>query len=199
MQTTPSFAAVPDESNWRLLKTKTNSGFTWLYITYWDELTRLSCYYVKDAIAAEDIVQQLFIDMYSKDFAISAPANMRAYLRRAIRNRAYNYIASSSCYRFHINRSYKETAETLYNPVEGQMNLRDQQNKLSFLLTKMSVSCRTVFLLNREEQLTIKQIAARLQKSEDTVAKQLSRAVRFLHSQMCKPRQLAKEAAACEA
>ena len=125
-------------------------------------------------------MQQLFIDLFRKNILAKEVTNIESYLRKAVKNRILNYTARDKRYRNHLKQlgtSYQE----VYNPIEEEMDMRIRQQQIFFYLSKLDESCRTVFILNREERLTIKEIAIKLRRPKDTVSKQLSRAVRYLH------------------
>jgi DNA-directed RNA polymerase specialized sigma24 family protein len=47
-----------------------NETFHWLYKEQWQPLINYAYYYVKDYSVAEEVVQQLFIDIFSKNISI---------------------------------------------------------------------------------------------------------------------------------
>jgi len=155
--------------------------FDWLYKKYWTVLRNLSFYYLKDHSLSEEIVQQLFIDIYRKNIRITETINIDSYLRKAIRNRAYNCILSNKRYRLRLKKLLDKTTERADYSIDNEIDRAERQQQINFYLAQLNESCRTVFLLNREEQLTIKEIAYKLQRPEDTVTKQLGKAVRHLY------------------
>jgi len=158
--------------------------FKWLYATYWQPLLDHAYYYLRDYSVAEEIVQQLFIDLYVKDILEKDITNVSGYLKKAVKNRICNYVLKNKRYRYHLKNLSGKSGAGSYNPVDNDMNVMDRQKEIAFYLSQLSESCRTVFLLNREQQMTIRQISSELQRPVDTVTKQLSKAVRHLYHKM---------------
>jgi len=162
----------------------TPETFTWLYQKYWDILLNQSYFYLKDHALSQEIVQQLFIDIYQKDIPIREATNIESYLRKAIRNRAYNCLLSNKRYRNHLKKLSVKHSGSVDNGTYNQVAVKDTKRRIRFYLDQLNEPCRTVFLLNREEQMTIREISAKLQRPEDTVTKQLGKAVRHLYKCM---------------
>jgi RNA polymerase sigma-70 factor (ECF subfamily) len=160
---------------------KNSDTFNWLYENYWQILLNQSYYYLKDISVSEEVVQQLFIDIFRKNILIRETTNIDGYLRKAIRNRSLNYILKNKRYNYHLKKLSENTRLHAENVIEEDINLVHAQTRIQFHLSSLSDSCRTVFILNRDRQMTIKQIALKLNRPEDTVTKQLGKAVRHLH------------------
>jgi RNA polymerase sigma-70 factor (family 1) len=157
--------------------------FEYLYKKYWKVLTRFAYGYIHNYETAKEIVQELFVQLYYKGLRLKVPASLDAYLHRALRNRIINYMRNEGVYQKHLQRAGRIERFGVNEAVE-MLDLNDIKKKIRSSLSRMPENCRLVFLLNKEQRLTIKQIAARLQKSENTVEKQLSRSVHFLRSSL---------------
>jgi len=161
------------------LQKRDRNGFELLYQKYWGTLTGFAYSYIHSYEAAEEIVQELFIHLYAKEFLLRPITSLKAYLHRALRNRIINYIRDQAIYKKHISKAaLKENCGS--NTAISALDLIDTEKKIGHCLSLMSENCRIVFILNREYRLTIREIAAHLKKPEDTVEKQLRRAVSFL-------------------
>jgi RNA polymerase sigma-70 factor (ECF subfamily) len=153
----------------------------WLYKNYWQPLIELSYYYLKDHALAEEIVQQLFIDIFRKNIGIKETHNPYGYLRIAVKNRSYNCLLKNKRYKQHLQNLYCKNNDLAINNIDNRIAMRDRQKEISFYLGQLEETCRTVFILNRQENMTIKEISQKLQRPQDTVTKQLRKAVKYLH------------------
>lgn len=153
----------------------------WLYKTYWNRLLEVSYYYLKDHSLAEEIVQQLFIDIFRKNISLKETYNPYGYLRIAIKNRAYNCLLKNKRYKHHLQNLYSKNKELTTNNIDTNIAMHDRQKEIAFYLSKLEENCRTVFILNREQNMTIKEISKKLKRPQDTVTKQLGKAVKYLH------------------
>jgi RNA polymerase sigma-70 factor (ECF subfamily) len=158
--------------------------FNWLYDKYWRELVKQSNYYVKDEDSAQEIVQELFSDVFRKSILNKVTGNVDAYLRMAIKNRSLNYLLKQKRYSDHLKKWGAGKVKLTENAIEEEINLIYVQKQIQFYLSRLDNSCREVFMLSRDRQMTIKEIAQTLQRPPDTVAKQLSKAVRHLYKCM---------------
>src|SRR5882672_4630520 len=154
-------------------------GFELLYRKYWDSLIYFADGYIHNQEVAKEIVQELFIQLYAKGSQLKIITSLKPYLHKALRNRIINYLRDQAVYKKHITKAVNKSGAGANSAITS-LDLIDTQKKLRHYLSQMSENCRTVFILNREQQLSIRQIAAHLKKPEDTVEKQLRRAISFL-------------------
>jgi RNA polymerase sigma-70 factor (ECF subfamily) len=162
----------------------TSATFNWLYNRYWSDLVKQSNYFVKDEDSAKEIVQELFTDVFQKNSLIKVTGNLDAYLRMATKNRSLNYLLKQKRYNDHLKKWGTKKEKLAENVIEEDINLIYVQKQIQFYLSQLNESCREVFLLSRDRQMTVKEIAQKLQRPPDTVAKQLSKAVRYLYKCM---------------
>ncbi|MGQ4274546.1 RNA polymerase sigma factor [Terrihabitans sp. B22-R8] len=146
-----------------------------LFSTEHLRLLRLIARVVRCRTAAEDLVQDVFVNL------LGGPArridNPRHYLARAATNLAID----------HLRRERVRTArmaEGLTGDEPDAAPLPDAvlqgRQELALLRTavdRLPPRCRAVFLLSREHGLTMREIAAKLDLSEKTVEKHIGRAL----------------------
>lgn len=128
--------------------------------------------------AAEDIVQELFIDLWQHPKQLEHPQALRSYLFNAVRNRAINY------YRTYQRGAPAEFLDDLHSPIdedslevaEEAMHLRI---KLLQALDTLPERCREVMLhlLDDKKPEEVSQI---MQLSIHTIASQKRHAIMLL-------------------
>lgn len=168
------------------LYNKTQSGdkvsFKVLFDKYYSQLTQTAYLFVKDSDIAEEIVQEFFIKLWIKKNEININSSVKSYLFQSIRFRSINYI-----------RDHKRIAsenfelELINDSIENQFEDFDYdiiKNKLVAAIDSLPEKCKIIFLLSREESLTYKQIAEKLDISQKTVENQIGIALKKLREKL---------------
>jgi RNA polymerase sigma-70 factor (ECF subfamily) len=168
------------------LYNKTQSGdkvsFKVLFDKYYSQLTQTAYLFVKDSDIAEEIVQEFFIKLWIKKNEININSSVKSYLFQSIRFRSLNYLRDNK----------KLSVENL--EIEQINGLTDNQiedfdydiikNKLVAAIDSLPEKCKIIFLLSREESLTYKQIAEKLDISQKTVENQIGIALKKLREKL---------------
>ncbi|HVY73948.1 MAG TPA: sigma-70 family RNA polymerase sigma factor [Puia sp.] len=159
--------------------------FELLYQQYWDKLILQAYTFTRNRSVAEEIVQELFIRLFTKGIRFRVKISLGAYLQKALRNSMLNHLRDQALYRA---RTSEAGIQSTYgsNTAIGSLDLIDTEKKFRHCLSQMPGNCRTVFVMNREQGLTVRQIAKQLMRSEHTAEKQLRRAVSFLRERLDK-------------
>lgn len=154
--------------------------FVRYYKVYRDQLLLSASNMLGDQNAAEDIVQELFYDLYNNEFRLNGIDNVGAYLHRAVSNRSRNFIRNRQLYQSHIARSASLHLKT-YMPEDGTSELAGFVKEC---LVRMPSKYSTVFILKRLYQLSLSEIAVKVQRPYDTVDKQLRKATKMLKQKL---------------
>ena len=135
---------------------------------YSDTIFRVSYQYVKNRPDAEDILQEVLLELvqYLKRAKFQSDEHMKAWLIRVSINKSINVAKANA------RRRKKETLDTVF----GAERLDPQYDDLQFELDKLSAIDREVIYLHYFERYSAKEIAAILDKTEKSIFKRLSRA-----------------------
>ena len=147
-----------------------------LFNRLYPELCRYAYQIVNDSVVAEDIVQEQFIYLW-ENRSKNVINSYEAYLYRAVKNKAINYLKSYSKIKSIELDTFREHSETVDQTYDELYNTELQsliQNAIELLPDK----CHTIFHLRRIEELSNKEIAAKLAISEKTVENQMTIALR---------------------
>lgn len=166
------------------LKQGEKEAYEFLFRKYYASLCHYAERYVKDSVAAEDIVAQVFCNLFVKRKETSIQS-IQPYLFFSVRNSALNYLRDQKTF---VGISDAVDNE-FYNPSNPpELNLervnpllhKEADKLLENAITMLPPQCRKIFLLSRDEQLTYKEIAEKLDISVNTVETQMSRAIKKL-------------------
>ncbi len=144
---------------------------------------------VKDQSTAEDIVQEVFYELYRKKETLKIDS-LKAYLSRAVFNRSINYVKG----RREIVESNDDTVVDRVETYDSQdqMEYNELENYINKIIDTLPEKCRLVFVLSRFEQLSYKEIAQRLDISVKTVENQMSKALKILRQEFVTYKNLEK-------
>ncbi|MBD8037153.1 sigma-70 family RNA polymerase sigma factor [Solibacillus sp. A46] len=140
--------------------------------TYSDYLYRIAFIYTKDRLAAEEVVQDVFLNFYHKSDQFEQKASIKTYLVKMTINRSYDYLRSWKNKKFAIFQlfqPYEKGAEQIY--VEKEL-----QGEVTAAVLALPVKDREVLLLYYYEEMTVIEIAELLQLAVSTVKSRLQRA-----------------------
>ncbi|WP_162052092.1 RNA polymerase sigma-70 factor [Pontibacter pamirensis] len=132
----------------------------------------------RDADAAEDIVQDVFVGFWNSEQRPHL-ATPEAYLYRAAINKALNYVSSQKR-RTELDAQYREEQSLALNSTELDVQLQETQQKVQQAIEKLPSMCQKVFLLSRYEEMSHKEIAAFLSISTNTVDNHIKKALSVL-------------------
>ena len=133
---------------------------------------------LKDEHLAEDITQDVFLELWKKRDIRQINTALKAYLRRSVMNRCLNYIRDQKM-AFEEEDKLPEwpssNSDALANMETGEL-----EQSLQKAIEALPDRCRIVFNLSRFENLSYRQIADQLEISIKTVENQISKALRLL-------------------
>lgn len=154
------------------------SCFRALFNAYWSKLYLIAKNVVLDQEDAEDIVQEVFIDIWNRRKKLEV-SNMGGYLYVAVRHGIARKLKG---------RAYTAFHEELFEHIKDSLNVESDlvyddlvtfiKGKLSFLPDR----CREVFELSRFHHLSNQEIAEKLGISKSTVENQINKALKYLRN-----------------
>ena len=166
-----------------MLRENKNNAIELIYKKYWKELVQYAYSYLRDWDSAEEMVQKIFINIYVKDISFNEGLYLSRYLYKAVKNEISNHLRKQSVYQRHVFQS-SSTSEISMDHALEIVESFDVKIKINRAVNAIPEKIRVVYLLNREQQLTIKQISKKLKRPEDTIDKQLRRAIYFLRTSL---------------
>jgi RNA polymerase sigma-70 factor (ECF subfamily) len=138
--------------------------------------------YVRSRQVAEELVQDLFFDLWTRRAQLVIEQALTSYLSAAVRNRALNYLKREQ-------RAVQWRAAAGPDRGEADPAAPDESELLDALelqdaIEHLPARCRLVFTLNRQQDMTYGEIAASLGLSIKTVETQMGRALRTLRERL---------------
>lgn len=150
------------------------SAFRTLFDGFYQRLVRFAADLAGTREAAEEIVSDVFVQLWKNRRQTAGVIRLKTYLYTAVRHRSYNYIRDHQQHRWLGLDSIEEPAEAVHHP---SLEWKELQQQLDAAVDRLSPQCRTIFRMVREEGFKYKEVAAILDISPRTVETQLVRAV----------------------
>lgn len=167
-----------DTALWDLVSRGDPDAFELLYNRHWASLLDEAYRRLQIKEDAEEIVQEIFIDLYIRKNSIVIEQSITAYLHRAVQFGVYKKIRT-----YITERKYQELAKLqlsrLPDPIT-HTEYNDLASTLQKAISSLPQKCREVFLLSRERGLSHHEIARQINISQSTVEKHISRAIKSL-------------------
>ena len=133
---------------------------------------------IPDVARSEDIAQDVFLEVWRKRETLEIKTSVKAYLKRAGVNKALNYIRANKV-KFEDDDSY-EMRNLSIRDHGDEVEVQDLQAIIDEAVESLPKKCRAVFSLSRFEELSYKEIAAKLEISVKTVENQIGKALKIL-------------------
>lgn len=172
------------ESNFFLLvKLDKNKAFNLVFDAYWSALYKQAYKKVHCTDLAQDLVQDVFVSLWDKIELLDAESSVLAYLFAILRNKILKLYEKDS-----VRLKYAVSVTTNVAPADvySQNTILEKELKtiIDAEVERMPMRMKEIYLLKREDDLSIKQIAQDLSLSEQTVKNQLQMAYQRLRARV---------------
>jgi len=178
-----NFDQLEDTQLMECLSNDNRLAFEYIFKKYYQDLCRFGVTYVKDIDIAEELVQQIFINIWERRYELSISTSMKSYLFTAVRNKSFNYI------KLQLPKEYKkvdidEVGFIDSNNKEEDIVFEDLKVYVANAIDSLPAKCKVIFNLSRNSGLTYKEIAEELDISVKTVENQIGIALKKLREQL---------------
>lgn len=147
--------------------------------------------YVLSEEDAENIVQDVFVDLWEKKELLAAPVNLAAYLFTAVKNRCLNYLRHQSVKKIaeqQMQEEHRLAMQAGFHSLEAFdpdiFSENDAQEIINRALGSLSERCRQIFIMSKIEGKRQKEIAAELNISVNTIETQMGIAYKKLRAEL---------------
>jgi RNA polymerase sigma-70 factor (ECF subfamily) len=137
---------------------------------------------LRDRGPAEEVIQDVLLELWRRRESITFETSLRAYLFQAARNRALNYIRRQRV----EARGESTIAAGLPTPEPADSEARESELNVAIqaAIAGLPDRCREVFELSRVKGLKYSEIATELGISVKTVEAQMGKALRVMREKL---------------
>lgn len=138
---------------------------------------------IKDEKVAEDIVQDVFVNLYEQVRKNKYDGLSKSYLYKSVHNRCMNVIKFRKVRIEHSPHLTEAICEKPCDPFQVVAKI-ELEHKFLEALEALSPKCRTIFKMSRLNGLSNDEIAKKLSLSKRTVETQISKALKVLRRKL---------------
>lgn len=151
--------------------------FKFIYELYWQKLYNIAYYYTRSEQEAEDVVQDVFISLWSRREKLLLKGPLENYLVRCAKYTAFFYlkIKQKQSKTYGLNHDV-----AVVNDTEEYIYYKDMKGYICSLFDSVSKKTRDIFYLSRFDGLTYREISEKLDISVKTVEYHISLALKKL-------------------
>ncbi len=145
-------------------------------------LVRVATALLREVDAAEEVAQDVMLELWRRRAVMDAGVSLRAYLLRSVRNRALNHLRH-----LRVRRDTETEVEALYDaPIGADQPIvaKELSEAVQLALRELPPRCREVFELSRVNGLRYAEIAEALGISQKTVEAQMGKALRIMRERL---------------
>lgn len=164
------------------LKQDGEDALEWLFREHYALVCQSVLRIIPDENTAEDIAQEVFLDIWRKRRELDIHSSFKAYLRRAAANKSLNFLRDQKI-RWKDEEWMPEAEAQLLPPTDA-LESEDLQREIDLAIDRLPDRCRVVFVLSRFEEMSYDEIARELNISVKTVENQISKALKILRQAM---------------
>lgn len=166
-----------------LLKKDDENAFSEIYSRYADSLAGFANSKFFDEEDGRDIIHDVFVKLWQERTQLKVDRDLKAFLFKLTRDRIVDKIRKNI-----TRREYTTMVDSLaarYEAtIEQKIAAKEIAQSIETSLDELSPRVKEIYLLSREENLSISEIADKLQLSEQTVKNQLSTALKHLRQSL---------------
>ena len=167
------------------LYAKVREGDIHAFETLFRRLFEPLCLYAKkitgDIDVAQEIVQELFYQIWKDRTELRLVLSVKSYLYGAVRNQSLQYLEHLQVrqrYRQHVAGTFSESS--LYDSPQEILEYKELEQRLEYALEHLPKRRRDIFRMNRFEGKKYEQIACELSLSVKTIEAEMSKALQTL-------------------
>jgi RNA polymerase sigma-70 factor (family 1) len=160
------------------LKSGNEKAYDELFRRYWDKAFNAAYSKLKSKALAEEIVQDIFMDLWNKRASLSIESFSK-YLYSSIRYQALNKIRSQLVHEKYWEY-YRAFIPVDERTTEKTVHFNDLLNSVETCLNQLPLKTKKVFYMNKLEGRSLKEIARAMRLSEKAIEYHLTRSLKEL-------------------
>lgn len=148
-----------------------------MFRKYYSDLCHFAFKYMGTVEDAEEVVQDVFYNIWEKRKSIKISISEKSYLLSSVRNKCLQIINHQKVVRKYNKLKKEESNKIIFNPSD-ELIYNESIDIFNEALNSLPEKCRTIFKMSRFEGMKYKEIAHELSISIKTVEANISRALK---------------------
>jgi len=156
-------------------------AFREVFNSFYKPLVNYALTIVNNTNEAEDIVQELFVDVWNKTDEFNTIKKLKPYLYRSVRNRCLNFLRDASVKEKNISKLPDEDAFEL--PISHDIIKEEVYQQLQTVFNTLPTQCKKIYELSLSG-MKASEIAEELSITVDTVKAHKKRAKKLMRERL---------------
>lgn len=165
------------------LRSGDESALTELYNRFWQALFVSSYNVLKDRELCEDIIQDIFMNIWHNREKLEINISLKGYMYACARYQVFNQFKKNKD-KIHVELFQEIDKRFQHSTPETLLMHEELVQQINAIIETLPEKCQQVYKLSREEQLTHKEIAERLNISTKTVENHITKALHVIRFSM---------------
>jgi RNA polymerase sigma-19 factor, ECF subfamily len=182
----PVYSNLSDADLLLLIKDGQETAFTEIYNRYWERLVATGYYYTRSKEAAEEIVNDVLMGLWLRRGALGIHS-LSAYLGTAVKFSVFKAMARNKRQKRILGGQLSaQTEAAAHNDTEQQLDALFMDEWLRGVVEQLPEKARLVFVYSRDEALSVKQIAEKMDLSPKSVEYHMTKALKAIRESIRK-------------
>jgi len=151
-----------------------------LYRRYWEALFVTAAKALRSKNDAADLVQDIFLSIWNRRNDLRVTGSLAAYLQTSVKYKVIKYIEKNITRRDYLVLLTEVLVNYQPPDAESQLQIKELQHLIQSAVDQMPYKMREVYKLSRQQHLSHKEIADRLDISDETVKKHIQHALQII-------------------
>ena len=161
------------------LKRGDNEAFKRIYELFWESLYAIGYNRLQSAKDVEDIIQELFVDLWNKRDTIQIKESLRTYLFTAMKYKVIDHLRRNKSRNVRMEDVTLET-ELSIDTTDHMLSFNELYDELRKGIDQLPERCKLVFKMSRDREMSAAEIATALNISKRTVETQIYKSLKHL-------------------
>lgn len=175
------YQSFTDEQLLSLLRNGDTGAFNAIYERYSKPLYLYILSKTDRGETSKDVLQDLFTTLWEKRQALDIHLSLRSYLYQSVRHKIIDLYRKNATYRKYLQQLIEHFDAQPHN-ISETYDYKAKAAEVFEAINRLPERMKEIFMLSRFENLSIEQIASRLELSQQTVKNQISKALKILRT-----------------
>lgn len=162
--------------------------FEALYIAYFEKLCVYSLNYISDKDAIQDVVQDVFVDLWSNRKEIVITTSLNSYLYKIVYYKIMDVHRSAKKKNNLLASYYRKAIDFVIESDEDY--IAERLEKLANCIEELPEKCKKVFIAKKIDKLKNEQVTEQLNITVKTMEGHITKAFKFIRNCMNQPKHI---------
>jgi len=173
-----NYTNFTDDKLLELMAQDDHVAFNTIYNRYWKKLLYYALQKTGDSMEAENMVQDVFVSLWKRHAELTFSGDLSRYLTVSVKYRVIKLF-----HKQHVRRLYEDevlACDLLDDSTREYLDLAELQEQLGHLVNALPEKAQLIYRMNKEGDMSHREIALQLNMNEKAVNTQLVRARKSL-------------------